>query len=215
VSRSIAAGRQAVKIARCATLVLAATAAAACSRSDTPLSPHGFIGAELTTPVPKPGFVFTDSRGHPFRLDSATAGKVTLVFFGYTHCPDVCPIHMANLAAVLDKMPEEIQRQVTVVFITTDPQRDSLPVLNAWVHGFSPDFIGLTAPDSIVAASERMLELPPIEKSAVDSAGNYTVGHSAVVVAFTRDGLGRVEYPNGTRQRDWAHDLPLLVAWGS
>ncbi|MGH7581742.1 MAG: SCO family protein [Gemmatimonadales bacterium] len=186
-----------------------------CARADATLSPHGFVGTELAVPVAKPGLPFIDSHGRPFRLDSATAGRVTLVFFGYTHCPDVCPIHLANLAAVLDKMPEEVQRNVTVVFITTDPERDSLPVLDAWVHGFSPDFIGLTGSDSIVAAAQRDLRLPPIEKSVPGPDGGYTVGHSSAVIAFTRDGLGRVEYPFGTRQRDWAHDLPLLVSFGS
>jgi protein SCO1/2 len=190
-------------------------AAIACGgRTDVRLSLHGFAGTELTAAVPKPGFQFRDSRGHPFRFDSATAGKVTLLMFGYTSCPDVCPVHLANLAAVLDKMPEEVQRQVTVIFVTTDPARDSLPVLDAWVKGFDPQFIGLTASDSVVTAAQREVKLPPAAKVPEGSGGAYAVGHSSAVIAYTRDGWGRVEYPFGTRQKEWAHDLPLLVGYG-
>lgn len=201
--------------ARWAALLLAAGVPACHARPDAPLSAHGFIGTELATPVTKPALRFTDSRGQPFRLDSATAGKVTLVLFGYTNCPDICPVHLANLAAVLDKMPDDIQRAVTVVFITTDPARDTPAVLDAWVKGFDPHFIGLTAADSIVTAAQRIVQIPEAVKGKADAKGAYPVGHAAGVIAFTRDGLGRVEYPPGTRQSDWAHDLPLLVGFGA
>jgi protein SCO1/2 len=197
-------------------VMLLAGSLAGCHRTaDAPLSAHGFIGSELATPLPKPDFRFTDTRGEAFRLDSGTAGKVTLVLFGYTSCPDICPVHLANLAAVLDRMPDEVQRAVTVVFITTDPDRDTPAVLDAWVHGFDPHFIGLTANDSTIAAAQRMMQLPQAVKGAPNTKGAYAVAHAAGVIAFTRDGLARVEYPPGTRQRDWAHDLPLLVNYGS
>ena len=202
-------------VQRCAAILLAGAAVGCHGAPDTPLSAHGFVGTELTTPLPKPAFRFTDSRGHPFQFDSATAGKVTLLFFGYTNCPDICPVHLANLAAVLDKMPDEVQRQVTVVFVTTDPARDTPAVLDAWLRGFDPNFIGLTASDSILTAAQRMVRVPPAVKGAIDQNGGYPVGHAAAVIAFTRDGLGRVEYPPGTRQRDWAHDLPILVKFGA
>lgn len=198
-----------------AAILLVAGAMACSGRSDVRPSPHGFAGTELARPVSKPDFQFSDSRGRPFRIDSATAGKVTLLLFGYTNCPDVCPVHLANLAAVLDRMPDEIQRQVTVVFVTTDPARDSLPVLDAWVKGFDPHFIGLRASDSVVAAAQRGVGLLPAGRTAADAKGAYVVGHSSAVIAYTRDGWGRVEYPFGTRQREWAHDLPLLVAYGA
>ena len=197
------------------TVVACVAGALGCGGSaDIRLSRHGFAGTELASPVPKPDFDFVDSRGHSFHFDSATAGKVTLLFFGYSNCPDVCPVHLANLAAVLDKMPDEVQRQVTVVFVTTDPERDSLPVLDAWVKGFDPQFIGLSAPDSVIAAAQRMVKLPPIEKGAPNGKGGYTIGHGTAVIAYTRDGWGRVEYGFGTRQKEWAHDLPLLVEYG-
>ena len=179
------------------------------------ISPNGFLGAELPEPVSKPNFTFTDSKGRPFPFVARTAGKVTLLFFGYTHCPDVCPVHLANIAAVLDKLPDDIQRNVMMVFVTTDPERDSLPVLDAWVKGFHPTFIGLTASDSVLTAAQQMVRVYPAERDTVRNAsGGYTVGHSATVIAYTRDGMGRVMYPFGTRQRDWAHDLPRLVSFG-
>ena len=76
------------------------------------ISPNGFLGAELPEPVNKPNFTFTDSKGRPFPFVAKTSGKVTLLFFGYTHCPDVCPVHLANIAAVLDKLPDDVQRNV-------------------------------------------------------------------------------------------------------
>lgn len=197
-------------------LFLALVATSACSGGErAPLSPSGFIGAELTTPLPKPDFIFTDSKGKPYPLVERTAGQVTLLFFGYTHCPDVCPVHLANIAAVLDKMPDEVQRSITMVFVTTDPARDSLPALDAWVKGFNPTFVGLTASDSVLAAAQAMVKMVPAERDTLsDGSGGYAVGHSAAVIAYTRDGLGRVMYPFGTRQRDWAHDLPLLANYG-
>lgn len=198
---------------RWAFLCIVAGAAGCGTPVASSLSPHGFAGTELATALRKPGDQFRDSHGRPFRLDSATAGKVTLLMFGYTNCPDVCPVHLANLAAVLDKMPDEVQRNVVVVFVSIDPARDSLPALNAWVKGFDPSFVGLTAPDSTIAAVERGLQLPPSLPGRRTGSG-YTVGHSSEVIAFTRDGWGRVAYPFGTRQKEWAHDLPLLVAYG-
>jgi protein SCO1/2 len=173
-----------------------------------------YRGAELAEPLPMPDLQFIDSRGEPFRLAERTAGKVTLLFFGYTSCPDICPVHLANIAAVLDKLPDENQRDISVIFITTDPARDSLPVLHQWVKGFNRGFIGLTGTDSTIRAAQSALRLVPAERTAAQSTGDYLVGHATQVVAFTRDGMARVQYPFGTRQRDWAVDLPLLVGIG-
>ena len=198
------------------TVLLSLAVALACSGGEPrDLSPSGFVGAELPKPVPKPDFTFTDSKGKPFPFVAKTAGRVTLLFFGYTSCPDICPVHLANIAAVLDKLSDDIQRQVMVIFVTTDPGRDSLPVLDAWVKGFDPNFIGLTASDSVLAAAQALVKLLPAERDTLrDAKGGYRVGHAATVIAYTPDGLGRVMYPFGTRQRDWAHDLPALVAYG-
>ena len=186
---------------------------AACTSPSPLLSPSGYSGAELETPVPMPDLVFTDTEGAPYRLAEATRGKVALVFFGYTNCPDICPVHLANIAAVLDKLPDEVQREVVVIFVTTDPARDSLPVLHRWVKGFNPSFIGLTGSDSVIHLAQHELGLTPAVRTAAQHRDTYLVGHATQVVAFTRDGVARVQYPFGTRQRDWAADLPKLVAF--
>src|SRR5713101_108846 len=103
-----------------------------------------YRGGLVTPPLPKPTFTLTDTSGAPFDFWLETQGYVTLLFFGYTHCPDECPLHMANIAASFHKMPTEVRDQVKVVFVTTDPTRDSATVLRAWLDHFDKRFIGLT-----------------------------------------------------------------------
>ena len=168
-------------------------------------------GAELPRPRPKPAVVLTTMQGAPFDLQRETNGFVTLVFFGYTHCPDICPLHMANLATVIGKLRPEIARQIKVVFVTTDPERDTPERLRTWLGGFSPDFIGLTGTTEELAAAAQAVGVPPAVKERLPGDTTYYVGHAAQVLAYTRDNLLRAMYPSGTRQADWAHDLPLLV----
>src|SRR5690242_18385627 len=80
-----------------------------------------FRGGVVAPPVPKPRFVLTDTSGAPFDFWAKTQGSVTLLFFGYTSCPDQCPLHMANLAVAFKKLPSGIADSVKLVFVTTDP----------------------------------------------------------------------------------------------
>jgi protein SCO1/2 len=119
---------------------------------------------------------------------------------------------MANLGSVLPQLDPETAARIKVVFVTTDPRRDTPAVLRAWLDHFSQGFIGLTGDSSAIANAQAALHLPPavIEKGTAADTG-YSVGHSAAVVAFTPDNLAHVIYPYGTRQEDWAHDLPMLA----
>jgi hypothetical protein len=81
--------------------------------------PGKFAGAVLAHPLPKPEFILTDTDGKPYGLRAETAGKVTLLYFGYTHCPGVCPVNMAGLAAALRQLPPSTEEQIAVVFVTT------------------------------------------------------------------------------------------------
>lgn len=182
----------------------------ACNSTPPLRSPSGYSGAEMPVPLPMPELVFTDADGAPYHLADETRGKVALVFFGYTNCPDICPVHLANIAAVLHKLPDEIRRDVAVIFITTDPARDSLPRLRQWVRQFDRGFVGLTGSDSLIVAAEQLLGVTPAMADSSTSSG-YLVQHAGQVIAFTRDGMARVQYPFGTRQRDWARDLPRLL----
>jgi len=167
---------------------------------------------EYPNPRPKPNFVLTDTEGRPFAFRDATEGTMTLLFFGYTNCPDVCPVHMANIAAALHKLPDAIARQVTVVFVTTDPERDTPERIRAWLDHFDTRFIGLTGTQAEVDSAQVAMHLPLAYKEDL-GGGKYAVGHSAHVIAFTRDGMARFALPFGTRQSEWAQEIPRLVAY--
>lgn len=175
----------------------------------------GYRGVALAEPLEKPDFVLRDTEGRPFRFRQETEGRLTLLFFGYTHCPDVCPVQLANLAAVLGDLPHRDRRRIRVVFVTTDPERDTPERLRAWLDGFDPAFVGLRGSRERVNGIQRSLDLPPAVRQPASGPGpgegDYTVGHASQVIAFTADGRGRVVYPFGIRQADWARDLPRLL----
>lgn len=171
-----------------------------------------FRGVALPTPLPKPAIKLTDLNGQPYDLAARTRDKVALVFFGYTHCPDVCPLHMANIAAVLKRMPAEDRARVVTVFVTTDPERDTPERLREWLGSFDESFVGLTGTKEELSGALHSVGLSEAsrEYATADSA-NYFVSHGAQVFAFARDGVAYTIYPFGIRQEDWANDLPLLV----
>jgi protein SCO1/2 len=172
----------------------------------------GLRGTPLAEPLAKPAFVLRRTDGTSYDFARQTSGKVALLFFGYTNCPDVCPLHMANIAAVLKKMPFEQRDAFRVVFVTTDPERDTPARLAQWLAGFDPSFIGLRGSTDEVDRIQTSLGVTPATRDrTAGSAGDYLVGHAAQVFAFGRDGVARVVYPFGTRQEDWAHDLPRLL----
>jgi protein SCO1/2 len=168
-------------------------------------------GGLVTPPLPKPKFTLTDTTGAPFDFWAKTQGTVTLLFFGYTKCPDECPLHMANVAMSLHKLPKEVQDQVRLVFVTTDPGRDQPRELRAWLNQFDERFIGLTGSDSAIDAAQRAAGLPAATKTA-RAGGSYAMGHANVVLAYTKDNLAHLMYPGGVTRQDWLRDLPRLVA---
>ncbi len=187
---------------------IAALTLAACS-DGVRHRPDELRGTLLPEPLPKADFTLTTTEGDSFNFRAETQGFVTLLFFGYTHCPDICPVHMANIAAVLQKLPLQTASRVKVVMVTVDPERDTPERLRAWLDNFDRSFIGLTGTAHELAAVQRAFYLPVAVKQG--EGPDYLVGHSAAVLAFTTDNLAHVRYPSGTRQSDWAHDLPILV----
>ncbi len=189
----------------------------ACGTGANPASSTGYRGSILPEPQEKVAFTLADTDGQPFDFVGQTDGFVTLLFFGYTHCPDVCPIHMANIGAVLEDFPYDLRRQFKVVFVTTDPERDTAERLRSWLNEFDPSFIGLRGDQEEVSRIQIAYGLPAAIKQETEGGeGGYLIGHSARVLVFTRDNRAHVAYPFGTRQADWAHDLPKLAAetWG-
>jgi protein SCO1/2 len=169
-----------------------------------------YRGGLVAPPLPKPRFVLTDTAGAPFDFWKSTQGSVTLLFFGYTYCPDQCPMHMANIGAALKTVPAGIADQVKLVFVTTDPARDVPAVLRRWLDHFDHRFTGLTGTEAAIEAVQKSAGVPPAQKAGF-STGNYAVAHANFVLAYTKDNLAHVIYPGGVTTDDWAHDLPLLL----
>jgi protein SCO1/2 len=191
--------------------------AAGCERSPGH-SLAGLHGVLLTPPRSKPDFVLSDTQGRPFDFRAETRGVATLLYFGYTNCPDVCPTHMTNIAAALRRLPAADQAKVRVVFVTTDPARDSAPRLRAWLNNFDRRFVGLIGSADSVNSIQARLGLPPATMEMMDAGASgprasYGMGHAAQVLAFTPDDSLRAEYPSGFTLADWVNDLPLLAKY--
>lgn len=209
--------------------ILVMLAAAACSSEDSPgpgASPEHAIrlgvahvghddyrGGEVIPPFDKPDIVLTDSTGKPYDLRKETDGKLTLLYLGYTHCPDICPLHMLDIAQTLKKLPPEQAAKVKVVFITTDPERDTPEVLGKWLAYFNKDYIGLTGSTAAIARLHEQLSMPLPEKTDLGD-GEYSVSHAAYVLAFTPDNQGHLVFPSGFSREDWLHDLGKLTTEG-
>ena len=170
---------------------------------------HAYRGGLIEPPLPKPRFVLTDTSGAAFDFRNRTEGSVTLLFFGYTNCPDQCPMHMANIGAALKKLPPGIADEVQLIFVTTDPARDTPLVLRRWLDLFDKQFIGLTGSEAALEAVQKAAGVPPARRNGANAI--YSVSHANFVVAYTRDNLAHVIYPGGVSQNDWIHDLPLLI----
>src|SRR6516165_5067411 len=144
---------------------------------------ESYRGGLVTPPLPKPKFILADTSGQPFNFAEKTKGYVTLLFFGYTFCPDQCPMHMANIGSALKKLPAGIADQVKLVFVTTDPARDTPHVLRRWLDLFNRRFIGLTGTEGAIQAVQRATGIPVATKTA-PANGNYTVSHANFVIAY-------------------------------
>ncbi len=197
-------------------LALTLTLAAACKPAPPkPFNGEGLSGPQIMPPLPKPGLVLTTTDGKQFDLQKETDGYVTLLFFGYTNCPDVCPVHMANIAGAMKKLGPEITNKIKVVFVTVDPARDTPEVMRKWLDHFDQRFIGLRGDSASVASAFTQLRLGQTMREAAGpdttDTSVYNIGHAAIVLAFGTDNMAHVVYPFGIRQADWSKDLTLLV----
>jgi protein SCO1/2 len=175
-----------------------------------------YLGGLVTPPLPKPRFTLTDTSGAPFDFWSRTQGYVTLLFFGYAGCPDQCPLHMENIAMGLKRLPPGLDDHVKLVFVTTDPVRDTPNVLRSWLDRFDRRFVGLTGSETAIERAQTAAGVPPARK-AMRAGQDYGIGHANFVLAYTKDNLAHLIYPGGVTRQDWAHDLPQLIkeTWSS
>ncbi|REK89040.1 SCO family protein [Streptomyces inhibens] len=135
----------------------------------------------LDSPMEKPDLVLTDSNGKKYDLLEKTKGHPTLIYFGYTHCPDVCPLTMANIAVAAKQLPKAEQKDLRVVFVTSDPERDTPAVLKKWLGGINKDFTGLTGAFDTIQAGARSANIG-IEKPVKKKNGDVVSTHGAQVL---------------------------------
>lgn len=173
-------------------------------------------GAAPTTGQPRPDFTLVDTTGKTYDFRRHTAGTVTLLYFGYTHCPDECPTSMADVAAALRSVPPAVSSQVHVVFATTDPWRDTAAVLRRWLDSFHPPapYVGLTGTPTQVAGAETTMGMPISVRETPtpgQKVGQYAVSHFAGVIVYDREDRLATLYPSGVAPADIAADLTVLV----
>lgn len=136
-------------------------------------------------------------------------GKIVIAYFGYTNCPDVCPLTMSHLADALAQLGAQA-KDVRILFITVDPARDTLPVLKAYTHAFSPQAIGLRGSMSEVRAAAARYHVA-FSYGPKDKSGNYVVNHSAGIYVFDRKGHAVLLGSDLSPPDKIAHDLRQLV----
>ncbi len=154
-------------------------------------------------------FALTDHTGTPRTL-ADFRGKVVVMFFGYTQCPDVCPATMAELATVMKELGPQAN-QVQVLFVTVDPERDTQSLLAQYVAAFDPRFIGLYGDAAATAkvAKEFKVYYAKVEGK---TPGSYTVDHTAGSYVFDRSGKIRLFVRNGQGAAPITQDLKILLS---
>lgn len=189
-------------------LVLGAVLATGSGDDDGAAAGAGLAGTVLAEPWERPSFTLTSTDGSPFDFRTETAGRTTLLFFGYTSCPDICPVHLATLAGALEnpQVPDPV-----VVFVGVDPARDTPEAVRAYLDQFDSDFIGLVGTPEELEAAQRLTGVAVADVGEPDADGDYLVGHASQIVAYTPDDLAHVVYPFGARRQDWVNDLPRLA----
>lgn len=171
-----------------------------------------WAGRVLPEPQVKPDIVLTATDGRPFDLQERTEGRFTVLFFGYTSCPDVCPINLGTLDTALETMGPQVRDQLDVVFVSVDPATDTPEVIRSYLDRFDTRFIGLTGtPEQIVAAQEAAKVPPAEDGTAADTGSSGAIGHATQMIVYAPDGVARIVYPFGTRQSDWTRDLPRML----
>lgn len=186
-------------------LLLAALALAACG--DGP-KPPAFKTTDISGADFGKGFDLLDTSGRPTTL-ADFKGKVVVLFFGFTHCPDVCPTTLSELALVKKQLGADGDR-MQVLFVTLDPERDRPEVLKAYVPAFDPSFIGLSGDPGAIArtAQEFKIFYRKVPGAAPDS---YTLDHTAGAFVFDPKGRLRLFSSFGQGPEALAHDIRLLL----
>lgn len=153
-------------------------------------------------------FALTDQNGQARRL-ADFKGKVVVIFFGYTQCPDVCPTTMAEMAGVMKQLDKSAD-QVQVLFVTLDPERDTQALLAAYVPNFDARFLGLYGDQAATAKVASDFKVF-YQKVPGKSAASYTIDHTAGSYVFDREGRIRLFLRHGQGAAPIVHDLKILL----
>jgi protein SCO1/2 len=166
-------------------------------------------GQALEPPRPMPDFALKDQHGRAFRL-SDQRGRIVLLFFAFTHCPDICPATLAKWRRVAEELGPDAQR-VRFVFVTVDPQRDTRERLREYLAQFHTDFIGLTGSESDLTPIYRAFGVVHERVEQPGSALGYLIAHTSTVPLLDLDGNWRVLFNFETPVDDYVNDIRLLL----
>lgn len=187
-------------------LVLAAAAVLAAGCSDAPETPR-FRLTDVTGASFGKELALTDHNGQRRTL-ADFRGKVVAVFFGFTHCPDVCPTTLVEMAAVMKELGADAER-LQLLFVTVDPERDTAEVLRRYVPAFHPSFLGLTGSADDIARTAKEFKIF-FQKQKL-SSGGYTMDHSAGTYILDGEGRLRLFAQYGVGAPTLLHDIRLLL----
>ncbi|MBZ5736855.1 SCO family protein [Nocardioides mangrovi] len=165
---------------------------------------------ELDPPFQASSIALTDTSGAPYSLTKDADADLTLVFFGYTHCPDICQIVMGNLSSAMTRLDEADRKRTTVVFITTDPARDTSSVLKTYLSHFDPSFTGLTGDlDDIVAVGKPFAV--GVSQGDKLPSGGYDVTHGTTITGMEPGGKAPEFWDQDTSSAQFASDIHELL----
>lgn len=183
-------------------LCLLAGILSACSRDES------WSLVNITDVMPQLAFRLTDDTGQAVTADSYR-GKVVMLYFGYTNCPDVCPTTMARISQALSTLKDAASK-VRVLFVTVDPKRDTAQLLKSYTQAFGSEFVGLRADDDELRKLTKRYRVT-YSLGKPDAHGNYEVTHSSAVFIFDGAGKARLIAESGDSATSITHDLQQLV----
>lgn len=175
---------------------------------------HAFAGTQIVPPTAAFDITGVDGEGAPFRL-SEHQGEYTLVNFGYTFCPDICPLTLSELASfyrMLETQDAALAAQVNVVFVSVDPDRDTPEVLDAYTNVFHETFYGIhVADDATLEAIKEGYRVTSRKRPSAGNANHYFVDHSAGIYLVDRDGNIRLFFAYDTKPEQILADMTYLL----
>ncbi len=171
--------------------------------------PSSFQATDITGAGFARDFRLTDHNGS-VRTLADFKGKVVAVFFGYTHCPDVCPTTLSDFAGALKLLGEQAAH-VQVIFVTVDPQRDTPDILRQFVPAFNPTFLGMYTDTGTLKRLVKEYKVV-YQKTSVKAVDDYLIDHSAGTYIYDPKGNLRLLVPYGSSPEAIAHDLKMLLS---